>query len=279
MSKRRKDQKDLNDLKDESVPVLLVLSVLCVLLVLSGPLAAQEEELGSRLVNVATPYPVPARTLEVIFLHRFHLPVQDGSASDLWGLDSGADVGLGLAYGLTPRLDVALLRSSFQEDFELAGKFRVLEQAERIPLTLSLRAGVNRVERDGIEDPNRPFAQVLAARRFGNRLSLFASPSWVRDTPRLRNAFNVPVGLTLELNKGRVLELEVIPENRDLDESETAWHLAVSQKVGGHIFEVILGNSRAFTVDQYLGGDSAAGFEAEDVRLGFNLIRDFDFSF
>lgn len=255
-----------------------VLHVLCVLLVLSSPLAAQEE-LGTRLVNVATPYPVAAKTLEVIFLHRFHLPVQDGSASDLWGLDSGADVGLGLAYGLTSRLDVALLRSSFQEDFELAGKLRVLEQGERIPLTLTLRAGANRVDREGIEDPTRPFGQLLLTRRFGNGLSLFVSPSWVRDTPRLRNAFNVPVGLALEMKKGRLLELEVIPENRDLDESETAWHVAVSQQVGGHIFEVIFGNSRAFTVDQYLGGDSAAGFESGDVRLGFNLIRDFDFSF
>lgn len=253
-------------------------SVLAVLAVLSGPLAAQEE-LGTRLVNVPTPYPVAARNLEVIFLHRFHQPVQDGSAANLWGLDSGADVGLGLAWGLTSRLDVALLRSSFQEDFELAGKLRVLEQGERMPVTLALRAGVDRVERNGIEDPTRPFAQLLLARRFGNGLSLFVSPSWVRDTPRLRNAFNAPVGLALELKKGRLIELEVIPENRDLGESETAWHVAVSQKAGGHIFEVIFGNSRAFTVDQYLGGDSAAGFEAGDVRLGFNLIRDFDFSF
>ena len=53
--------------------------------------------------------------------------------------------------------------------------------------------------------------------------------------------------------------------------------MALSRDLGGHIFEIMAGNSRATTVDQYLGGDSAAGFEAGDVRLGFNLIRDFDF--
>ena len=52
---------------------------------------------------------------------------------------------------------------------------------------------------------------------------------------------------------------------------------AVSKQVGGHIFEVLVGNSRATHVDQLLGGDSAAGFASGDVRLGFNLIRDFDF--
>src|SRR5687768_12485167 len=135
MREKRKDQKDLKDLKDtrdtedKGARVLYVLYVLCVLLVLSNPLAAQEEDpsaeperrdpLGTRLVNVATPFPVQAKTLEVVFLHRFHLPIQDGSSSDLWGLDSGADVGIGLAWGITPRLDASLLRYSFQEDFEL----------------------------------------------------------------------------------------------------------------------------------------------------------------
>ena len=274
--------------------LLPVLAVLGVLGVLAAPLAAQEppaaqeepaaepverDPLGTRLINVATPFPVEAKTLEVIFLHRFHLPIQDGSSSDLWGLDSGADVGLGLAWGFTPRLDASLLRSSFQEDFELASKFLVMEQGPRRPLTATVRAGVDRLQRDGVEDPTRPFVQLLLARRFGRGFNLLVSPSWVRDTPQLRNAFNVPVGLTFALRGGSLVELEVIPEVGDLDGSVTAWHVAWSRDVGGHIFEILLGNSRAVTVNQFLGGDSAAGFEAGDVRLGFNLIRNFDFSF
>jgi hypothetical protein len=237
--------------------------------------AARQSPLGTRLINVATPFPARARTVEVLFLHRFHLPVNEGSSHDLWGLDSGADVGLGLTWGITSRLDAALLRSSFQEDFELAGKLLVLEQAPRVPLTLSVRAGADRLERAAIEDPTRPFVQVLLARRFAPGFSLLLSPSWVRDTPRLRDAFNVPVGLAVELPRDHLLEIEVVPKNRDLDESATAWHAALSKQVGGHVFEIVLGNSRAFTVDQILGGDSAAGFETGDVRLGFNLIREF----
>jgi len=69
----------------------------------------------------------------------------------------------------------------------------------------------------------------------------------------------------------------VIPKNNDLDASRTAWHVALSKAMGAHIFEIVLGNSRATTVDQMLGGDSAAGFQTGDVRLGFNIIRDFAF--
>lgn len=237
----------------------------------------RRDPLGTRLINVATPYTIGDRTLEVVFLHRFQQPIQDGDGSNLWGLDSGADVGIGLGLGLTRNLDVSLFRSSFQENFELAGKFLFLEQAPRVPVTVAFRAGLDHLDREGVEDADRPFAQVLLARRLAPGVNLLLSPSWVGDTPRLRDAFNVPVGLTFALPRQYLVELEYVPENRDLDESRAAWHVAFSKALGGHIFEVVLGNSRATNVDQILGGDSAAGFETEDVRLGFNIVRDFSF--
>ena len=274
-------------------PVALLLVLI---LALAAPAAAQEEPyvpeegevpaayapdprdpIGTRFVNVPTPYPIRDRTIEVMFLHRFHVPINEGSSSDLWGLDSGADIGIGLGVGLTRHLDVSFLRSSFQENFELAAKYLFLEQAPRVPLTIAVRAGANRLEREGIEDPTRPFAQLLLARRFGRGFNLVLAPSWVRDTPRMRNVINVPIGLTMPLPHESFLELEVIPESRDLEESETAWHAAFGKRVGGHIFELVFGNSRAVTVDQYLGGDSETGFRSGDVRFGFNLIREFPF--
>jgi hypothetical protein len=142
---------------------------------------------------------------------------------------------------------------------------------------VAVRAGADLLRRPGVEDRDRPFVQLLLARKLAPRINLLVSPSWVRATPRLRNAFNVPVGLTFPLPGEQLIEIEYIPANRDLDGSRDAWHVALSKAVGGHIFEIVLGNSRASTVDQMLGGDSAAGFEKRDVRLGFNIVRDFSF--
>jgi len=205
--------------------------------------------------------------------------IQDGDSHDLWGLDNGADVGIGLAWGATPKLDLSLYRASFQEDFELAGKFLAFEQSRRLPLTMAARAGIDHLRRPGVEDPTRPFVQLLLARKIAPGVNLLVSPSWSRDTPRLRNAFNVPLGLTFPLPGGedQLIEIEYIPANRDLDDSKDAWHVALSKKVGGHIFEVVLGDSRASTVDQMLGGDFAGGFKTRDVRLGFNIVRDFSY--
>jgi uncharacterized beta barrel domain-containing protein DUF5777 len=257
----------------------------------AGPAAAQEgqetvapdpdapvrqDPLGTRLVNTPTPYTLGSRRLEIVFTHRFHQTVQDGDESNLWGLDSGADVGIGFTYGVASRLDLGLYRSSFQENFEASAKYLVAEQSQRMPFSLGVRAGANLVTREGAEDAERPFVQLLLVRRFAPGVNLVLSPSWVRDTPQLRNAFNVPVGITVPFGTGLV-ELEWIPANQDLEESQDAWHVALSQDVGGHIFEVVVGNSRATTVDQYMGGDFAGGFETGDVRLGFNLIRYWDF--
>jgi len=237
----------------------------------------RRDPLGTRLIDIPTPYTVRAKTLELLFTHRFRQAIQDGDGHNLWGLDSGADVGLGVAWGVTSHFDLSLLRSSFQEDYEVAGKLLAFEQAPRVPLSVALRAGVDRLGRLGAADRTRPFAQLVLARRLAPGFNLLVVPSWVRDTERLRNAFNAPVGLTFALPHGELLELEVIPKNRDLDTSVTAWHVALSKQLGGHIFQVVLGNSPAVTVDQYLGGDFAGGFRTGDVRLGFNLIRDFDF--
>src|SRR6266545_155945 len=231
--------------------------------------------LGTRLIDTPTPFTIGSRRVELLFSHRFQQTVQDGDSHNLWGMDGGADVGIGLGLGVTRHLDLAVLRSSFQENFELSAKYLVAEQSPRVPLSLGLRVGADLLRREGIEDADRPFIQLLLARELVPGVSLVLSPAWVRDTPRLRDAFNVPVGITFPIHDS-LIEIEWIPANRDLDESEDAWHVAISKQIGGHIFEVLAGNSRGTTVDQYLGGDSAAGFKAGDVRLGFNLIRDFD---
>lgn len=240
--------------------------------------AVRRDPLGTILINGATPYTVPARKLEVLFTHRFQQPVNDGGTShNLWGLDNGADLGIGAGWGVSSHLDLTLYRDSFQEDFEVAGKYLAFEQTRRLPLTLAVRAGADFLRRPGIADANRPFVQLLLARQLAPGINLLASPSWVRDTPSLRNAFNVPLGLTFPFPGGSLLELEYIPRNRDLASSRAAWHAALSKALGGHIFELVLGDSRASTVDQMLGGDSAAGFRTRDLRLGFNIVRDFGF--
>jgi len=165
----------------------LVPAVLLAALLQGSPATAQDpgpydpvrrDPLGTILINGPTPYTLGSRRLEVLFTHRFQQPVNEGGNShNLWGLDSGADIGLGLAWGATPHLDLSVYRVSFQEDFEFAGKLLVFEQAPRVPLTVAVRAGLDYLRRPGVEDPNRPFAQLLLARKLAPGVNLLVSPS------------------------------------------------------------------------------------------------------
>jgi len=234
----------------------------------------RQDPLGTRLVNLPSPLTLGRGTFEILFTHRFAEAIGDGSAHDLWGLDGGADVGIGLGYGVSRNFDLALYRSSFAETYELAGTVALLRQAPRVPLSFTVRAGADLVGQRGADSPTRPFAQAIVARRFASGWNVIVVPTWVRDTPRLRNAFNAGLALSAPLGGAR-LELEVMPRNRDLASSVTAWSIALSKAIGGHLFKLTLGNSRATTVDQYAGGDFPPGFRTHDVRLGFNLVRDF----
>jgi hypothetical protein len=241
---------------------------------------AATDSVGSRLIDLATPFTIGRRRLELLVTHRFNQPVNQGSsAHNLWGLDSGADVGIGFTYGLLRKLDLSVYRSQFQEDFELAAKMQVLDQGPRVPLSAAVRAGADLLGRRGVQDPHRPFVQVLLGSRLAVGWNVFVSPSWVRATPLLRDAWNVPVGVTVPLPGKWLLDGEVIAANHALHDmpgtSRLAWHAAFAKKVGWHLFQIVLGNSRATTVDQIVGGDFAGGFTTHDVRLGFNLIRYF----
>jgi hypothetical protein len=119
------------------------------------------------------------------------------------------------------------------------------------------------------------FAQVVLARRLGSSLDLFVVPTFVSDTPTLRNASNVGLGASFHLPHAWDIAGEAIPANRDVSGSNVAWAVGFVKRVPGHAFLIYLGNSRATTTDLIAGSDIPGGFNRGDVRLGFNLIRRF----
>ena len=74
-----------------------------------------------------------------------------------------------------------------------------------------------------------------------------------------------------------MIKVEGVPANRDLEESQAQWQVALSKATPTHVLEIVFANSRATTLDQYLGGDFAGGFERDDVRLGVHVVSFFDF--
>lgn len=249
--------------------------------------------LGDVLLSLPTSHIPNSGAWEVKFTHRFNQSIDQGSGSDrlhsLFGLDSNADVSIGASWAVRRDFELSLLRSNVLDDIELAGKYVVFQQAPALPASLALRFGGDvRTEKD-VNDRTSLFAQAIVSHQFGNRVELFAIPSYATNAGRAVNgttsnalfnhAFNVPVGGAIVIRHGLSVVGELVPKNRDLPSgthADLGWALGLKSAIGGHFFEVLLTNNNATHVDQYLTSTyQGSPLNRGDLHLGFNIERRF----
>ncbi len=247
-----------------------------------SPLAAQDAPApfdpgyGDRFLQTASPLANDKGLLQAIFTHRFNQPVNEAGGNNLGGLDSGANIGIGLSYVPVDRLEVEAYRASVGGDYELAARYTFLKPTAQLPLALGLRGGMDWLTKFDIEDKVGGFAQGLVAYTFGGRVTLAAAPTYVSNTPMFKDVFNVPLMVQLKLGKGLFATGEYVFRNKDLDGSVGQWSFALEKGLWHHRFSVWIGNSAASTVDQIMGGDYGGGVTESNIRLGFNIIRQFE---
>jgi hypothetical protein len=249
--------------------------------------------LGDVLLSFPTSHMPSKGTWEVKFTHRFNQSLDQGSFSDrihsLYGLDSNADVGLGLSYVARRDLQFSIYRSNALDDIELGAKYLAFQQAPAIPFSAALRIGGDwRTERD-LTDRTSAFAQAILSRQFGRRLEVTVIPTYVTDAGRavsgnastalFKNAFNVPVGIAFMVRQNLSLVGEVIPKNHDLPRDMRGyygWAAGLKSVVGGHYFEILVTNSNATHADQYVTSTyMGSPLRQGDLHIGFNIERRF----
>jgi Membrane bound beta barrel domain (DUF5777) len=231
---------------------------------------------GSRIVNLPSADVPRAQTLTLLFTHRFTQPVQDSDIHSLYSFDSGALIGIGLAYTLIENLEVSLYRSSDLDDYELDAKYRLVPRG---PFTLSLRAGENwRTQTIGLQTKDGFFAQAIAGFSIGSRVRITAVPTFVSRTPGQRfvpareRIFNVPAAISIALNRTINVQGEIVPRNGRADSPGVGWIASIEKTVVRHRFAFTVGNLRATTVDQYIASDFS-GLSPKSYFFGFNLVR------
>jgi uncharacterized beta barrel domain-containing protein DUF5777 len=249
--------------------------------------------LGDVLLSLPTTHISSKGTWEVKFTHRFNQSLDQGNFSDrvhsLFGLDSNADVGLGLSYAMRRDLQLSIYRSNAMDDIELGARYILFQQAPAIPFSAALRAGGDwRTERD-ITDRTSLFAQAILSRQFGKHAEISAIPTFVTDAGRVvsstgssalfKHAFNVPLGVAVMVHQNVSLVGEVIPRNRDLPTDMRdyfGWAAGIKSAIGGHFFEILVTNSNATHADQYVTSTyMGSPLRRGDLHLGFNIERRF----
>jgi hypothetical protein len=245
--------------------------------------------LGDALFSLPTSHIPSTGTWEIKFTHRFNQSLDQGNASDrihsLFGLDSNADVGIGLSYSPHRDLQFSFVRSNVLDDIELAAKYVVVQQAPAFPFSIATRVGGDIRTEKNLEDRNSVFGQLILSHQFGSKAELFVIPSYATNAGRdpnttgalFKHAFNVPIGAAIMVRPALSVVAEIIPKNRDLPElihADLGWAIGLKRAVGGHYFEILLTDNNATHVDQYVTSTyQATGLNRGDLHLGFNIER------
>ena len=266
------------------------------------PASAYDEDLDLdraepdfNVVILPTNLRLPKHKVAFRLTHRFARPLGDGDFSDLvadfFGFDGGAQIGLGLRFGLFRGTQLGLYRTS-DRTIQVHGQQEALREG-RSPVGLSVAASVEGLNNFGLSDwppgaePLHEFSPsiaVILSRKLGTRAAFYVVPSWVGNTRVVPSAPGGDDG-TLVLGLGARIRLTgsmaVVGEYHprlagyrgDLGsgDPDSLATFGLEWRVGGHAFQLNFSNALGTTPAQVARGAQGA----DGWFIGFNLTRKF----
>jgi hypothetical protein len=210
---------------------------------------------------------------------------------NFWGLDQST-IRLGLEYGATKRLALAVGRSSYEKTIDAFLKYKILRQSSgsiNMPLSVSFFSGiyVNSLkwrfpERENYFSSRLSFVnQVLIARKFTNRLSFQITPTLVHKN--LVERISDPNDIYAIGYGGRMSITNRITFNAEYYQvltSKTAKNfsnmlsLGFDIETGGHVFQLHFTNAQPMFERAFITETSGKWLNG-DIYFGFNIVRVF----
>jgi len=265
--------------------------------VAAPPATARPVELDQSLINLPTTMPLKPRHGYFHLTHRFARDLGQGSfgslVDDLFSLDNGAVMGLEYRYAVTATVQAGVHRSTLGKTIETFGRWDVMRQSDRAPLTVSPALSIE--GQNNLRQDPQPGIGAIVSRVQGTRLVLYASPTYVHNahTETLRllheghshdlgdaedpdelstavDTFFVGLGARLRLRDTVSLSGEVSPRLAGYTPDTAAWAVAIEKLTRGHVLQLNFGNSFSTTP-----GMIARGGVRNEVFMGFNLSRKF----
>lgn len=246
---------------------------------------------GTRLVNGQSVETKGQGELEFIFAHRFG--PMSGGLYELFGLDQ-AYVRIGLEYGITDRFGVGIGRNSVDKTTDVYGRLKILRQSKgerNMPVTITAfgNAAAKMSPRKE-DDPTGTLTfenrlsytgQLLIARKFTRALSLQLMPTMVHrnrvdKTVENNDQFALGVGGRIKVSRSVALTGEFYHRFNvfDTNPNKDVIGFGVDIETGGHVFQIVLTNTRGLTERAWLT-ETTGDFFKGDIHLGFNITRTF----
>lgn len=228
------------------------------------------------LLTLPTTLRMPRHKMAFRVTHRFGRPLGQGDfgdlAADLFGLDSGAQIGLEFRYGLIRGGQIGIYRTS-NRTIQFFGQYEVLSQ-KSFPVSISAVANVDGT--NNFQDSYSPGLSAVISREVGERAAFYLEPAWVNNTnPQPKELVDhndsVLLGLGARVNvRGRTyVVIEAAPRIGGYDAGDHHVSFGIEQQAGGHVFQLNFSNGIGTTLAQVARGG------VNDWYLGFGISRKF----
>jgi hypothetical protein len=235
------------------------------------------------LINLPTGLRLPKWKSAFRVTHRFTRPLNEGDfgdlASDLFGLDSGAVIGLEFRIGIMPGGQVGFYRTN-DRTIQLFGQYDLKQQSESFPLGLAAYASVDGT--DNFTDSYSPALGLIVTREFNEHGALYLEPIWVNNTNDRpselvddNSTFLLGVGGRLRIRPTVYVVGEIVPRVNGFDPGTTAASFALEKRVGGHAFQLVFSNTFGLTMAQIARGGVQNLDGSDNWYMGFNISRKF----
>ncbi len=231
------------------------------------------------LVALPTTLRLPQYKMAFRVTHRFTRKLGQGSfgslASDFFGFDTGAQIGLELRFGIRPGTQVGIHRTS-ERTIEFFAQHEVKAQSDRFPITidaLGIAEGTN-----NFRDSYSPGLGAVMSRTFGDYGAIYVEPVWINNSNLLPSAlvnhndtFLLGLGTRIRVRPTVYLAIEGSPRVAGNKPDVSQLSFGLEKRAGGHTFQVNVSNGFGTTFGQLARG----GTGHHDWYLGFNISRKF----
>ena len=230
------------------------------------------------LITLPTTLRLPRYKSAFRVTHRFGRSLGSGDladlAGDLFGLDSGAQIGLEYRFGLMRGLQAGIHRTS-NKTIEFFGQYNLLREGGS-PVGLGVLASIDGT--NNFRDVYSPALGVAISRTLGGHGALYFEPIWVRNSNTAPDGAGIDndtlmlgAAVRLRIRPTVYLVGEFLPRVSGYDPGVAHGSFAIEKRAGGHSFQLNFSNSFGTTMGQLARG----GFTNDDWYLGFNISRKF----
>ena len=230
------------------------------------------------LAALPTTLRMPLHKLSFRVTHRFTRPLGQGDfgdlASDFFGFDSGAQIGLELRYGLARGTEIGVHRTN-DRTMQIFGQHTLLNERDGKPIGLDAVATLEGA--NNLHEYYRSTVGVAVSRKVAGRAAVYAEPLFVINSNPSANAGSdnntlmVGLGTRVRVRPSMYLVAEVTPRLALFAPGANQVSFGIEGRAGGHLFQLNVSNGLGTTLGQLANGT----FDYNNWYIGFNIARKF----